>query len=192
MFRAVLPPLNSNQTVLDVGSRLGAVLYGAYLFSGAGKIQGIEINKDLCELQNRVIKAFNFGGRASVIHANMITRPDLFALADVVVLNNVFEWFAESSEQVAMWRFLCSNIKAGALIVTMPSIEKAVEGLRLDMSIEMWIRPLNHTAPDIVSSMGEIDFTQDVHLYQVINRPPIHDNPHNDQLSSSSSTYDMQ
>ena len=177
--------------MLDVGSRLGAVLYGAYLFSGAGKIQGIEINKDLCEVQNRVIKAFNFGGRVSVIHANMITRPDLFALADVVILNNVFEWFAESSEQIAMWRFLSSNIKAGALIITIPSIEKALEGLRLDMSIEMWIRPLNHTAPDIVSSLeGEIEFTQDVHLYQVINRPSIYDNP-NAQLSSSSSTSDM-
>ena len=35
MFTQLLPELTAESVVLDVGSRLGAVLYGAYLFTPA-------------------------------------------------------------------------------------------------------------------------------------------------------------
>jgi hypothetical protein len=44
IFTSLLPPLDGKR-ILDVGSRLGAVLYGAYVFSDAAQIAGIEINK---------------------------------------------------------------------------------------------------------------------------------------------------
>ena len=170
IFRSILPPLNTNHTVLDVGSRLGAVLYGAYLFSGAGKLIGIEVNNELCELQNHVIQTFGFSDRASVIHAEMTTRPDVFALADVIILNNVFEWFVEAQYQHSMWQFLYNNIKLGALIVTMPSMEKATNGLHMGITLEHWIKPLNRKNSDIIDSQLK-DSDVDIYLYQVINKP---------------------
>jgi hypothetical protein len=156
--------------VLDVGSRLGAVLYGAYLFSGAGKIIGIELNNELCELQNHVIQTFGFSDRASILHAEMTTRPDVFALADVIILNNVFEWFVEAQYQGSMWQFLYNNIKVGALIVTMPSMEKATNGLSLGITLEDWIRPIDRINNDITDSLlKESDI--DIYLYQVISKP---------------------
>lgn len=170
IFRSILPPLNVNHMVLDVGSRLGAVLYGAYLFSGAGKIIGIELNNELCELQNHVIQTFGFSDRASILHAEMTTRPDVFALADVIILNNVFEWFVEAQYQGSMWQFLYNNIKVGALIVTMPSMEKATNGLSLGITLEDWIRPIDRINNDITDSLlKESDI--DIYLYQVISKP---------------------
>ena len=162
--------MKPNHTVLDVGSRLGAVLYGAYLFSDAGKLLGVEVNKELCDLQNHVIQTFGFSDRASVIHAEMTTRPDLFVLADVIILNNVFEWFVEPQYQKSMWQFLYNNIKEGALIVTMPSMEKATNGLSLGIRLEHWIRPLNRiNSEKFDSPIKESDI--DIYLYQVIGKP---------------------
>ena len=92
--------------MLDVGSRLGAVLYGAYLFSSAGKIMGIEINKELCDLQRKVIQSFGFNDRISIIHSEMTRCSDIFESADIVILNNVFEWFVTAENQTFMWQFL--------------------------------------------------------------------------------------
>ena len=169
IFSSVLPSLNANHTVLDVGSRLGAVLYGAYVFSGAGKILGIEINKELCELQNHVIEKFRLSDRVSVMHDDMTRRSDLFQYADVVILNNVFEWFLDRSQQIAMWQFLSSNIKVGALIVTIPSLEKSIDGLAIGLSLEQWVKPYpsNKFA---YKSDSDSDQEVDINLYQVIHK----------------------
>nr|CAD7424210.1 unnamed protein product [Timema monikensis] len=55
IFQAMLPPLEY-LTLLDVGSRLGAVLYGAFLYTNAAKIIGVEINSDFCKLQTKTIR----------------------------------------------------------------------------------------------------------------------------------------
>ena len=169
MFGSILPSLTVNHTVLDVGSRLGAVLYGGYVFSEAGKIIGIEVNKELCDLQNHVIGKFRMSDRISIIHGEMTTRPDLFELADVIILNNVFEWFVETAHQISMWQFLCNNIKVGALIVSMPSLEKSTIGLQLRLPLQNWVRPyssrnLNYST--LIDSNQDVD----IHLYQVINK----------------------
>ena len=91
IFMSLLPSLNESHVVLDVGSRLGAVLYGAYVFSEAGKIFGIEINRELCDLQKYVIEKFGLNNRIAVINAEMTTCSDVFKSADVIILNNVFE-----------------------------------------------------------------------------------------------------
>ncbi|KAB7496869.1 hypothetical protein Anas_06251 [Armadillidium nasatum] len=51
VFRALLPPLPEEATLLDIGSRLGAVLYGAYVYTKCKRIIGIELNGDLCQVQ---------------------------------------------------------------------------------------------------------------------------------------------
>lgn len=132
LFTALLPELKASDTLVDVGSRLGAVLYGAHLFSGAGRILGVEMNRDLCRLQSETIRKFGLGDRASVVEAELTTRPDLLRTADVLVLNNVFQWFAGSpGEEATLWRFVGSNVKAGALVVAVPPLPTTFKRLNV-------------------------------------------------------------
>jgi len=55
IFTYLLPPLDGKR-VLDVGSRFGAVLFGAHLLSDAKEILGVEMNGDLCKLAEEVIE----------------------------------------------------------------------------------------------------------------------------------------
>ncbi len=57
IFVELLPALDG-KTVLDVGSRLGAVLYGAHAFSRAARIVGIEINADLAALSSAMVAKY--------------------------------------------------------------------------------------------------------------------------------------
>ena len=101
IFGDLLPSLEG-KTVVDVGSRLGAVLYGAYYYSDASKIVGIEINKDFCKLQEDAVAKFGLGSRVKIVLGNMCAQTALLASADVVVLNNVFSWFMPEQLQVMM------------------------------------------------------------------------------------------
>ena len=99
IFGDLLPSLEG-KTVVDVGSRLGAVLYGAYYYSDASKIVGIEINKDFCKLQEDAVAKFGLGSRVKIVLGNMCAQTELLASADVLVLNNVFSWFMPEQLQV--------------------------------------------------------------------------------------------
>merc|ERR1712013_306463 len=76
IFEELLPDLKG-KTVVDVGSRLGAVLYGAYYFSEASKIVGIEINKDFCKLQEDTVAKFKLKHRVIRPGCLLVTIPAL-------------------------------------------------------------------------------------------------------------------
>ena len=130
---------------------------------------GIEINKELCELQNHVIEKFGLSNRVSVMHDDMTRRSDIFQCADVVILNNVFEWFSDRSQQISMWQFLSSNIEVGALIVTIPSLEKSIDGLAIGLSLEQWVKPYPSNRPAYKSDSDSVQEV-DINLYQVIHK----------------------
>lgn len=52
--------------VLDVGSRLGAVLYGAYVYSSASIIVGAELDGALCNVQQQIIDKYQMQDRIKV------------------------------------------------------------------------------------------------------------------------------
>ena len=54
----MLPNLKGKH-VLDVGSRIGAVLYAAALFSHAEQITGVELNKDWASISEATVKKYN-------------------------------------------------------------------------------------------------------------------------------------
>lgn len=58
IFKVLLPKDLECKVILDVGSRFGGVLYGAYYYTNASKIIGIELNKECCEIQEKVIAQF--------------------------------------------------------------------------------------------------------------------------------------
>ncbi|XP_061111323.1 uncharacterized protein zgc:109986 isoform X3 [Conger conger] len=116
LFQNVLPDL-SGKVLVDVGSRLGAVLYGGCLYSSAAQLVGVEISAEFTSLQRMVVEKYGFTDRVQtfsrldhfaafsplkfcVIHADICTQASLLQNADVVVMNNVFEYFLESSDQM--------------------------------------------------------------------------------------------
>ena len=53
--------------IVDVGSRLGAVVYAACIFGGAQEAIGIEMTADLCKVQEETVKVFGLAKRARVV-----------------------------------------------------------------------------------------------------------------------------
>lgn len=167
IFRALLPPLEG-KTVLDVGSRIGAVLYGAYFHTKASKIIGIEMNHELCEMQAEVVRHHHLQDRIQVIEGDVCTLPNVVRSADVVILNNVFDWFLPVEKQVAIWRYLRSIIRTGSLIVSSPALEVSLQHLDTGIMLSDWVTQLDLHDPMFAHNMEMEVEASEVRLYQVI------------------------
>nr|CAD7568784.1 unnamed protein product [Timema californicum] len=141
IFQAMLPPLDY-LTLLDVGSRLGAVLYGAFLYTNAAKIIGVEINSDFCQLQTKTIRKHSMQDRVQVMNSDIVCQPELVSSADVVVLNNVFQFFLELDKQADMWRFLRSTVKPGAILVTIPALHQVLVLDQAGIDLSQWVEEI--------------------------------------------------
>ncbi|XP_073668428.1 uncharacterized protein [Paramisgurnus dabryanus] len=126
LFHNVLPDL-TGKLVMDVGSRLGAVLYGGYLYSAAAQLVGVEISLEFVQLQTMAVEKYGFSDRIQVIHGDIRSQSALLQNADVLIMNNVFEYFMQPSDQMQAWQFISQNFrKKGALLVTVPSIQESL------------------------------------------------------------------
>ncbi|RKO89247.1 S-adenosyl-L-methionine-dependent methyltransferase, partial [Blyttiomyces helicus] len=158
------------KTIVDVGSRLGAVLYTAHMYSSAKKIVGVEMNKFFCDLTASMIKKYGMTDRVESICADISIRGDLLSSADVIVMNNVFEFFIDKPEQQRIWQFVRKHVsKKGTLFVTSPSLESQFEQANVDISIEKWVRAIPHD--DMLLQQYEEDDAEDIKnlfLYEVV------------------------
>ena len=164
MFLTLLPPLPGKHLV-DVGSRLGAVLYGAYAFSAASRITGVEMNPELCEVQRAVIAGHGLHDRISLVEADINSQAELLSTADVIVLNNVFDWFMPAAAQVEVWQFLRSALPPGSLLVTIPALETSLGPLPTGIDLASWVRPVKKADQSDVES-------SEMCLYQVLAPAP--------------------
>uniref|UniRef100_A0A452HXS0 Uncharacterized protein n=1 Tax=Gopherus agassizii TaxID=38772 RepID=A0A452HXS0_9SAUR len=131
LYQYALPDL-TGKILVDVGSRLGAVLFGGYLYSSASQLYGVEMNADFCQLQEMIITKYQFTDRVQVLHSDICTQASLLQNADVVVMNNVFEYFLDRLEQARAWEFISHNMrKKGSLLVTVPSLEESISNLQV-------------------------------------------------------------
>lgn len=73
------------------------------MFSKASKLIGIEMNKYFCDLSTEMLRQHKMNDRSEVVHGDIRDNAKLLASADVVVLNNVFEFFFEHDKQAALW-----------------------------------------------------------------------------------------
>ncbi|KAG8190846.1 hypothetical protein JTE90_028342 [Oedothorax gibbosus] len=143
IFKCMLPDLNG-KTVLDVGSRLGAILYGAYYCSSASKIIGVEMNQDLCKLQNHIVSKYGLNDRIQVICNNICGLPEVVQASDVIIFNNVFECFMDIESQQNIWKWLRNHItKPGTILVTVPSIEDTLNSLETGIDVSTWLRKVS-------------------------------------------------
>uniref|UniRef100_A0A3B4WG70 Zgc:109986 n=1 Tax=Seriola lalandi dorsalis TaxID=1841481 RepID=A0A3B4WG70_SERLL len=65
LFQNVLPDL-SGRTLVDVGSRLGAVLYGGHVYSSASRLLGLELSEEFVQLQNNMLQKYRLSDRVQV------------------------------------------------------------------------------------------------------------------------------
>ncbi|KAH0554217.1 uncharacterized protein LOC123263697 isoform X1 [Cotesia glomerata] len=154
LFNDTLPVL-VDKVVLDVGSRLGAVLYGAYVFTDAEKIIGVEMNKEFCDIQTEVINKFKMNKRIEVINKKIQDCADVLKSADVVVLNNIFEPYLPKEKHAELWYFFKEHIKKGAYIVCRPPIEHAVKDLNLNIDVTEWVKKVEALSFDDNTDEGE-------------------------------------
>ncbi|KAL7645827.1 UNVERIFIED_CONTAM: hypothetical protein RMT77_002724 [Armadillidium vulgare] len=168
VFRALLPPLPEEATLLDIGSRLGAVLYGAYVYTKCKRIIGIELNGDLCQVQQSIISKHQFQDRIQVIPGDVMEQVEVVKAADVIVMNNVFEFFINPLIQVGIWRLLRTNTKKGSLLVTIPSLQDSLRYLDVGFRLEEWVREVNPHDPNITAPFDFQTETSEVKLYQVL------------------------
>ncbi|KAL8602771.1 hypothetical protein ACOMHN_064078 [Nucella lapillus] len=96
MFRYVLPSLQ-DKTLLDVGSRTGAVLYGAYLYSSCRKIVGVEIDPTFCRLQQQIITDYEFGDRIAVHHQDILNNTSLISSSKFILVTSIKNFALDNS-----------------------------------------------------------------------------------------------
>uniref|UniRef100_A0A915AHH1 Methyltransferase type 11 domain-containing protein n=1 Tax=Parascaris univalens TaxID=6257 RepID=A0A915AHH1_PARUN len=176
MFTALVPlsEAMSGRLIVDVGSRLGAVLYASYLYGG-GRVSavGIEINKEFCILQRKTIEDNAMDHRIKVINDDVRNQGEILASADVVVLNNVFCFFLPPQEQVSCWNFLYANIRGGAVIISNPTLEAVTEHLELPFSLSDWVTKVDttHLAARFSGTSDELyEDCEKLTLYSVLHR----------------------
>lgn len=135
-------------SICDVGSRLGIVLASAALLVrtsaraktqksaeaplGFEKITGLELNAAFVETQRALLRKLNIADAATVTCVDAVSPEGLDAMKahDVVILHNVFEWFAAEEDQLAVWKKLRESLnRPGQMLVVVPTLEQSMEHL---------------------------------------------------------------
>ncbi|KAF8944187.1 hypothetical protein BGZ47_004548 [Haplosporangium gracile] len=130
LFQVLLKGERSqDKVILDVGSRLGAVLYAGHLFTEAKKLIGVEMNEYFCKLQTEMVRKHRLQDRIEIVHDNLLNRANLLEKADIVIMNNVFQFFSPFDVQQQLWKFLHTHLKSrkGALLITVPSLQEQLK-----------------------------------------------------------------
>ncbi|XP_051722852.1 uncharacterized protein zgc:109986 [Ctenopharyngodon idella] len=173
LFHNVLPDL-TGKLVVDVGSRLGAVLFGGYLYSAASQLVGVEISSEFVKLQTMAVEKYGFSDRIQVIHGDIRSQAALVQNTDVLIMNNVFEFFMEPSDQMQAWLFINQNFrKKGALLVTVPSIQEALTLLQdavflETLALSQWIEEVQIDYTVYLKNDTDPDSLKQIHLYRVL------------------------
>lgn len=66
LYQVALANRVKDKVIVDIGSRLGAVLYSGYLFTRASKLIGVELNEWFCKLQQEMVNKYKMGDRVEV------------------------------------------------------------------------------------------------------------------------------
>lgn len=167
LFQNVLPDL-SGRTLLDVGSRTGAVLYGGYVYSSASRLLGLEISEEFVRLQDDMLHRYGMHLRAQVVHGDVCKQDALLQAADVMILNNVFEYFMEPSEQIRAWRFIMQTFRrSGSLLITVPSLQESLSALQEVLQPD-WVEELPVDYNVYVGKDIDTEALKQIHLYRVL------------------------
>ncbi|XP_068016460.1 uncharacterized protein [Melanerpes formicivorus] len=140
-----------------------------YLYSSASQLYGVEMNADFCQLQEIMITKYQFLDRIKVVHADIRTQASLLQEADVVVMNNVFEYFLDRQEQARAWDFIAGNVrKRGALLVTVPSLKESLSKLQTDIQLSQWVEEMELNYDVCMEKDVDREALEQIHLYKIL------------------------
>eukprot|EP00302_Diacronema_sp_CCMP2436_P023419 CAMPEP_0179926378 /NCGR_PEP_ID=MMETSP0983-20121128/7752_1 /TAXON_ID=483367 /ORGANISM="non described non described, Strain CCMP 2436" /LENGTH=376 /DNA_ID=CAMNT_0021830011 /DNA_START=125 /DNA_END=1256 /DNA_ORIENTATION=+ len=144
---AVAGPL-AGKTLVDVGARLGAVLWGGALFSQAERLVGVELSGYFAKVQQEVIDKFKLHKRVEAMHADVLTCEPLLREADVLVLNNVFEFFHSRQQQQQIWTQMRQLLsKKGQRLITVPALCVSLARAGSELDLSQWVREVPVAQP---------------------------------------------
>ena len=165
IFHSILPSLEG-KTLLDIGSRLGAVLFGAHIFTSAQRIIGVEMNKELCALQCEITRKYKMNDRVEIINKRIEECPEILQNSNIIIMNNPFEFYVPQSVHTDIWKYLRCNIQKGTILVTRPSIERIFAALKTGISIKEWVKPYE-TEKNLKEPVDPDDHA-DINVYEVL------------------------
>ena len=70
----------------------------------------MEVNSYFCELQLQVVGKYKMEDRIQVICSDICSQASLLQEADIIILNNVFEFFSSPEDQ-ARYAVISSNLQ---------------------------------------------------------------------------------
>lgn len=111
-----------------------------------------------------------------LVHSDIQAVPQLLAQADIIVMNNVFQFFNDLEAQKQIWRYIRKETskKQGLLIVTLPSLQDQLKqaGLPVKKTLGGWVKEtkLDYSSHWFESELSEddVDEISQVHLYRVL------------------------
>ncbi|XP_035437477.2 uncharacterized protein LOC118267531 [Spodoptera frugiperda] len=166
IFKVLLPSDLEEKQILDVGSRLGAVLYGAYYLSNVGTIIGVEMNQECCDVQRRIIEQHSMDtNRIRVVHSDVMERSDLVTNSNIIVIN-ILEFFVDNEKHKEMWYFFRKYIKKGSYLVCNRSMTDTFVNLDIFEEFMNW---LSVCKPHQIENeiLFDIEDYNDLYLYTV-------------------------
>ncbi|KAM9983499.1 hypothetical protein ACTFIY_000237 [Dictyostelium cf. discoideum] len=157
-------------TILDIGSRLGALLYTGYLFSDTKKLIGCEINQYFSDLQKSMINRYKMTDRIEIVHGNILDNRQLIQQSDIIYMNNVLEFFQQDKKKhIEFWQFIQnqSKSKKGLKILTIPSLEESFKNNKIPLKLKGWVKKIQLDSPVPQDDPTFPDY-QEIHLYEVL------------------------
>jgi len=140
--------------LIDVGSRLGGVMWEAFFsLKHVDTIIGIEIEDKYVKLQRDVINKFGFNKKGQkkhidIVHDDVLNQKDLFERFKeryIVLFHNVFEWFVNDDEaHQSAWRKMRQFLsRKGTIIVSCPPLKQSLKDAHMknsDAFVDSWVK----------------------------------------------------
>merc|ERR1719318_604147 len=123
------------------------------------------MNSELCSIQNKVVAEENYSDRICILEGDIQKFAEELGDADVVILNNVFDWFLPAEEQEEVWNFLCRSLKKDCLLVTIPSLSESLSPLNTNIDLKKWVSVVQKYTP----GQDQVE-TSEIYLYKVLNQ----------------------
>lgn len=104
------------------------------------------------------------------MHADIFDCEDLLARAEVVIMNNVFEFFHDRSRRRALWERMRQMLhKPGLRLVTVPSVHESLARCGAQIDCEAWLGevPLTYPFP-AQTSVGEASVETSAFISEVL------------------------
>ena len=79
--------------------------------------------------------------RVEVLHKRIEEAEDVVKSADIIIINNAFEFYVSEEEQITIWQFLKSHIKSKTIMVLRPHLETTLLNINTGIVQEEWVKP---------------------------------------------------